>query len=55
MGGPGSLTAVYMVCKWPLKRKGLRRHRGIEDFAISGKVVFEPDLVSRGVGEEWDV
>jgi hypothetical protein len=44
-----------MVWRWPLKRKGFRRHGGIEDEAISFRVVLEPVFVWRGVGEEWDV
>ena len=49
------MTAVYMVCRWPLKRKGFRRHGGIEEAATSSNVVFDPFLAFRVAGDLWDV
>jgi len=38
-----------------LKRKGFRRHGGMEDCARAGNVVLLPDLVLSGAGDMCDV
>lgn len=39
MGGPANFTAVHMVWRWPLKRRGLRLQGGVEVVHRSRRVV----------------